>query len=399
MRMNVKKLFKTYFIAASILAHCLIIVMLTVWLSHKVTESWRWPIIKRWFWGDVDKTRVFPLAEVGYQGLPKGQWVKIHQQKPGDAVFFKRQEHAGSGFDTLTSRLYIFGSNTHGENWNNAVYWFDLDTLTWSQSYQPDSSDTYSVNAQGIPVAGQQHNHPWAMHTFAAIAFDVLHQQLVVTSYPGHLSPGRYGQSLAHLWRQIKKHPTWLYSPRTKQWRAYSGQSEQFFPYTIVYDTDRGMVTGFKPNGIYDWQGPVFGWKKIGTSAMQQWHTNGVYDSVNHRFLFYGGNAMKNSVYVYKVGDKSVEKMPTLGERPPAGQSVPLAFHKRSGQMVALISTEKNSQTWLYDYKTDQWQRLEADFPYPVGMNYTMEYDGRHDVVVLVSSPEHQPLAVWVLKL
>ncbi len=397
--MNVKKLLKNYFIAVSILAHCLIIVMLGVWLSHKVTESWRWPIIKRWFLGDVDKSRVFPLVEAGYQGLPKGRWVKIHQQKPEDQVFFTRQEHAGSGFDALNSRLYIFGSNTHGEDWNNAVYWFDLDTLTWSQSYQPDSPDTYSVNSQGVPVAGKAHNHPWAMHTFAAIAFDKLHRKLVVASYPGHLSPDRYGQSLAHLWRRIKKQPTWLYDPGTNQWQSYDGKAEQFFPYAMIYDSDRGVITGFKPNGIYDWQGRIFGWKKIGDRAMQQWHTNGVYDSVNHVFIFYGGNAMKNSVYVYKAGDKAVEKMPTLGLRPPGGQSMPLTFHKRSGRMVALIDTENQAQTWLYDYKSDSWQRLEADFPYPVGMNYTMEYDIRRDVVVLVSSPADQPVAVWVLKL
>ncbi len=397
--MSLKKLLKSYFIAVSILAHCLIIVMVAVWLSHKVTESWRWPIIKRWFLGDVDKTQVFPLAEVGYQGLPSGQWVKIHQQKPEDQVFFTRQEHAGSGFDAVNSRLYIFGSNTHGENWNNAVYWFDLNTLTWSQSYQPDSPGTYSVNNQGVPVAGKDKNHPWAMHTFAAIAFDALHRQLVVASYPEHLSPGRYGQSLAHLWRQIKKHPTWLFEPRTQQWQRYSGKPEQFFPYAIIYDSDRGVVTGFRPNGIFDWQGQVFGWKKIADKAMQQWHTNGVYDSVNHRFLFYGGSAMKNAVYVYKAGEQAVEKRPTLGVRPPASQSVPLAFHKRLGRMVALIDTDNNAQTWLYDYKTDRWRRLEIDFPYPVGMNYTMTYDSRHDVVVLVSSPRHQPVAVWVLRL
>ncbi len=397
--MNVKKLLKRYFIAVSILAHCLLIVIIAVWLSHKVTESWRWPIIKRWILGDVDKTPVFPLAELGYQGLPRGRWVKIHQQKPEDAVFFKRQEHAGSGFDTLNSRLYIFGSNTHGENWDNAVYWFDMNTLRWSQSHPADRPETYSVNSLGIPVAGKQHNHPWAMHSFAAITFDILHRQLVIASYPGHLSPDRYGQSLAGLWRQIKKQPTWLYDPAANRWQYYAGKPQQFFPYTIVYDSDRGVVTGFKPNGIFDWQGEVFGWKKIGDRAMQQWHTNGVYDSVNHVFVFYGGSAMKNAVYVYKAGDKAVEKMPTLGVRPPAGQSVPLAFHKKSGQMVALVDTENNAQTWLYDYKTDRWQRLKADFPYSVGMNYTMEYDSRHDVVVLVSSPKYQPVAVWVLRL
>jgi len=298
----------------------------------------------------------------------------------------------------LTSRLYIFGSNTHGVNWDNAVYCFDLNTLSWSRSYSPDSPDTYSVNSQGIPVAGQEHNHPWAMHTFAAIAFDSLHRQLVVASYPGHLSPDRYGQS-APLWRQIKKQPTWLYDPATRQWQPYAGKSEQFFPYAIAYDVDRSVVTGFRPYGIFDWQGAMSGWKKTGDRAMEQWHTHGVYDSSNHVFIFYGGSAMTNDVYIYKAGDQHMKKMPTPGARPPAGQSVPLAFHQRLKKMVALIDSEDGAQTWLYDYKTDKWRRLEADFPYPVGMNYTMEYDVRHDVVVLVSSPPLEATAVWVLRL
>ncbi len=394
--MNVKIWLKRYFINTSILAHCALIIVIVVVVSEKITHHWRWPLIKRWVLGDVDKTEVYPLGVAGYAGLPEGQWIKIHQQKPDDLVYFVRQKHAGSGFDIRRSRLFVFGSDTHGSNWDNAVYTFDMNALQWSRSYVPDLPISYAVNSYGFPVAGVNKNHPWAMHTYAAVAYHQLNEKLIVASYPRHLSPERYGQNLSSVWMRIKKHPTWIFDPRLNRWQAVGKNNQLFFPYAIAYDSDRGVVTGFKPNGIYDWKGNDSGWVKIAERAVSQYHTNAVYDSVNHVFLLFGGNKASNAVYVYKVGEKISEKMPTLGIRPPGGQSVPLAFHTKTGKMVALVNTE----TWVYDYAADQWQEIEsAKFPYPVGMNYTMEYDARHNVVVLISSPDKEPTAVWVLRL
>ncbi len=398
--MMFKKLIKTYFISSSILAHCLIIVIAAYFVTDKINNYWRWPIIKRWVLGDVDKSDVYRFGVDGFKSLPRGRWIKIHQQHSDDVVHFSRQAHAGSGFDSLRSRILIFGSDTHGENWNNAVYTFDLNTLTWMQSYPLDSPASYTVNTKGFPVAGIRHNHPWAMHTFGALAYDEIHDNLLVASYPEHLSPSRYGQNLAFLWKQIKQHPTWLYDSKSNSWRVYEGKSEHFFPYAIAYDSDRGVVTGFRPYGIFDWKGEIVGWERVGEKSYGQYHTNVVYDSVNHVFIFYGGNKLQNAVFMYKAGNKTTEKMPTIGRRPPPGQSVPLAFHKKIGKVVALVDADDEAQTWLYDYAQDQWQRLEGgDFPYKVGMNYTMEYDVRHNIVVLVSSPQNEATAVWALRL
>ena len=89
---------------------------------------------------------------------------------------------------------------------------------------------------------------------------------------------------------------------------------------------------------------------------------------------------MQNQVYSYVSGEKSTEKMPTDGIRPPAGNSIPLAFHKKSGKVVALVDTADYAQTWLYDYATDKWQHIKGgDFPYSIGTNYSMEYDEVHN--------------------
>jgi hypothetical protein len=52
--------------------------------------------------------------------LPPNTWVKLHEQQPGDAVRFQRQEHGGSCFDTRRGQLVLFGSNTHGRDWTNS---------------------------------------------------------------------------------------------------------------------------------------------------------------------------------------------------------------------------------------------------------------------------------------
>ncbi len=350
--------------------------------------------------GNIDASDVYQLEYNSFEFIPRERWIKIHQQQPDDLIRFNRQSYAGSGFDQLRSQLLLFGGQAVGENWNNTIYSFDLNSLQWNRAYFSDSVNTYTINDKGLPVAGVNGNHPWVMQSHAAVTYDKLHGKLVVASKPKEMSDKKQGQSLTAKWKLIKKNPTWLYSSTTNQWEAYEGESESFSPYAIAYDSDRHVVTGFRPNGIYDWNGFVKGWDKIGDKAYPEWHTNAVYDSINHVFILYGGNELKNAIHIYEVGEKTTEKMPTNGVRPPAGQSVPLAFHKKLGKMVAVIDSKENTQTWLYDYAKDQWEQISGtDFPYAIGMNYTMEYDVRNNIIVLVSSPENEETAVWVLRL
>ena len=358
--MKLTTILKTYFISVSILAHCLLIVFSVHFIYERVTSHWRWPIVKRWVLGDIDKTAVFPMNYNDFESLPSGRWLKIHQQRPEDRVNFVRQKHAGSAFDQLRSRIMLFGSDTHGKNWNNTIYSFDLNTLQWNEAYPNDLPLTYTVNTKGMPVAGVKANHPWAMGVFGAVTYDQLSDSLLVASYPAHLAPDKYGQSLSSVWKRIKKHPTWEYDLKTKKWNAFDGKSIHFFSHAVTYDSDKNIVTGFLPNGIYDWNGMENGWRKVGGKSTKQFHTNVVYDSVNHIFILYGGNAMQNQVYSYVSGEKSTEKMPTDGIRPPAGNSIPLAFHKKSGKVVALVDTADYAQTWLYDYATDKWQHIKV---------------------------------------
>lgn len=64
--------------------------------------------------------------------LTPNHWVELHVQQPDDDVHFRRQGHGGSCFDTKRGRLILFGSDTHGKNWENSPLSFDPWNVTWS---------------------------------------------------------------------------------------------------------------------------------------------------------------------------------------------------------------------------------------------------------------------------
>jgi hypothetical protein len=73
-----------------------------------------------------------PLAPVEnlleLRNLPANRWIRYHEEKPGH---WTRQGHAGMTFDSHRGLLLIFGSDTHGENWHNAVHEFTPALKRW----------------------------------------------------------------------------------------------------------------------------------------------------------------------------------------------------------------------------------------------------------------------------
>jgi len=395
--MTWRKILKNYFISISIVLHCLLISVLVYKVSGRALEYWRWKRFEHFLAGQTDKEEVYQI-ETGnhFNTLPRGRWIKIHQQKVGDQVQFSRQSTAGCAYDNNNQRMLVFGSDIHGKNWDNSIHFFDLSSLKWFDEYPADEPETYKVNEYGYITAGPN-NRPGAMQIFGAMAYDDLHQRLVVAS---SIKRDGYGGILRNLWPSEEKKPTWVYEFSSKRWNAYIDHSIDFRPYKLVFDANRRVIVGFKPNGIFEWGDDYSGWKKVAERTYQAWNTNAVFDSTNNVFLLYGGSNRANDIYAYKAGQKSAEIMPTPGIRPPVGEAIPLAFHRKIEKMVALVESGQGSQTWLYDYKQDNWKNLEqADFPYPIGMNYCMGYDAKEELLVLVSSPPMEPVSVWVLRI
>ena len=346
--------------------------------------------------------------------LEPNKWVRIHEQKDGDAVRFRRQAHGGSCFDSRRGRLILFGCDTHGKDWINSPLIFDPVACSWSRMYPDDDFKTYSVNAEGLPVAGEKGNHPWTMHTFGTVVYDPARDEMVVCCYDEHMKPGRFTNAMAELWPKVKRHPTWTLKLDSGEWKPLECQAVHFFPFAAEYDSDRHVVVGCSSGGIWELCGEPREWKKVCSKGAQGWHNNMAYDSKNKVFVIFGAHMNSNDVIQYKPGggESAYRLMPTPGPRPPKDQHNPMAFHPGVGRTVLLADRMPEggegggkggggvTETWLYDAAADSWARLEgADLPFPCGMNYNMEYDPGHKVMLLVTGGYGQTTAVWALRI
>jgi hypothetical protein len=337
-------------------------------------------------------------------------WNKIHEQKKTDRVRFRRPGHGGSCFDTKRGRIILFGSDTHGRDWTNSPLFFDPVKLEWTRAYPDDPKGTYAVSDNGLPVAGEKGDHPWATHTFGAVEYDPKRDEMIVACGPFHMVPGRFTNALQHLWDKVKKHPTWTCRLKDGAWAALPCSPVHFFPYCAAFDTDRNVVIGHNPRGVYELGGEPRKWAHVVRGGKFGWHTNATYDAKHKALIVFGTNKNANDVVVYRVADKSYKMMPTPGKRPPKDQHNPMAFHLGIGQIVVLVDhvlerrgrrvTKEQTETWLYDLGRDAWTQIEtATLPFACGMNYNMEYDPGHDVLLLVTGGHRRPTAVWALKL
>ncbi len=343
--------------------------------------------------------------------LPKRRWIKIHRQHSDDAVTFVRQEHGGSAFDSHRGRLVLFGSDTHVKrDWTNSPLFFDLQQLEWRRLYPNDDLATYAVTPEGLPVAGPQGDHPWAMHTFGAVSYDPAADALVVASYPAHMVPGRFTNALADLWPRVQRHPTWVLHLRSGEWEPLGGAPVHFFPYATAFDTRRGVVMGYRRDGVYELSLATGRWQKVVEGGLLSWGNNAVYDSRNRALVAFGSHERRNDVVVYEPVTLRHRMMPTPGRRPAGAKNVPMAYHPDIGRTVTVVDRapmygtrdrgKMRAETWLYDFASDAWARVEeATLPFGVGMNYNLEFDPGHRLLLLVANPPGEPVAVWALRL
>ena len=115
--------------------------------------------------------------------LPANRWVKYHELKGGD---WWRKGHAGLAYDSTRGSLLVFGSDTHGEDWDNVVHEFILRQREWVHHGVNAHPDTYHINSEGYPVAGDMDLAPWAMHTYDGVDYDPVLDALVVVASPDH---------------------------------------------------------------------------------------------------------------------------------------------------------------------------------------------------------------------
>lgn len=343
--------------------------------------------------------------------ISANQWLRYHQPLYAD---WRRQGHAGIAYDTQRASFYVFGSDTHGQNWDNSVHEFDPDAKSWSTHYPSASPGTYRVDDRGVGVSGDDRILPWAMHTFDNILYDPINDALVVTAKPDHNPIGKtLGQS-------PRIHPTWFYFLPLKTWLTPDNMEQTFpgnFAGSSAYDAERQVIVSYG-SGLAE-LGPDRGeWRKVTVNKPHQIHHSMEYDSVRHQLVVFGDYHNSNAVWVYTPGrlpgEAGVwEERKPGGDFCPPDQHLPVAFDKHDGVFLLVpdnnpgTPTEGDSQvarattssTYIYDPDSNEYRKLpEADLP-AQHMNYMMVYDSRRRVFFLLTGDWKRPPVVWVLRL
>lgn len=399
-----KKILKTYFLMSGLTIHVGLAALIALALWVKFYDHWRVTQIQGWINGPADSA---PIHSTSLDHIPAGRWSKIHQMSPNDTIAFKRQRHSGSAFDQKRNRLIIFGSDTHGNDWDNSIRAFDLNTRSWLSLSEEQPFSSYRTSAAGLAISGTKDQiAPWAMHTFDSVNYDPVSDNLIVASKPEHLKPGRFKSPVSkQLWSRASSHPTWSYNFSTQRWLPLVvDKAEHFFPYASAYSDTHNTVFGFRPNGVFKLSASTRTWKKIAQSHVKGYHTQAVWDSGNGAFVIAGNHNLSNTIHIYRPGEDQTQEMTTPGIRPSGFEHSPMAYHESSGKVAFVIDTRKEgkdyAETWLYTLMHDKWQLLPtADFPFHLGMNYHMQYVRALDALILfLQAPNSQP-SVWLLRL
>jgi len=344
--------------------------------------------------------------------LKANVWVKIKESK---VLHWHRQAHAGIAYDSKRGTLLIFGSDTHGLNWNNEVHEFDPATETWTTHYLRAPKETYRADSSGRAIAGDTQLLPWAMHTFDNIVYDPKLDAIVVTAIPLH-NPIR--KKISH----AKIHPTWIYDLGKHEWRIFenSGKSSPaFFAAASAYDLDREVIVAYKKAGVWELGPDRKEWRKATSEKHHEIHHNMDYDSKNKVLAVFGDYHNTNVVWVYTPGPEAgskgtFEKKVPIGDLCPKDQHFPVAFDEENGVFLLVPDNTrfvqeksgwnrplppKSSSTFVYDLETNRYTKIVGADMQPLKMNYMMVYDKFHKVFLLVTGDHSKPVTVWALKL
>ncbi|MBI3156949.1 MAG: hypothetical protein HYZ20_16315 [Burkholderiales bacterium] len=336
--------------------------------------------------------------------LAPNRWVRYHEERPGD---WTRQAHAGMALDARRGTLLVFGSDTHGQDWDNAVHEFDPLLERWHTHQRAAGVQTYRIDADGAPVAGSDALMPWAMHTYDAIEYHPGLDALVVMSTTEH-NPGP--GPLPGMRRQ----PTWLYDLSTRRWSQLdpvAGQAPSFFGGASAFDERRGVLVAYR-RGIWELDPATRAWRRASSESPHSMHQTMAYDSRRGAMFVFGDYRPTNEVWRYDPGavagahGRWTRHVPG-GDPCPPHSSVPVAYDAAQDLFVLVVDERpagsprakpQSASTYFYDPARDLYLRLaDADLP-PLGMNFMMAWDRRHGVAWLVTGDWGSPVTVWAMK-
>jgi hypothetical protein len=325
-----------------------------------------------------------------------GTWLRL---PPGSGPTPRIHDHAGGVIDPESSILHFFGSDTHGEEWNNEVWSYDVVTMRWSQSYPEDPPATYRyLDGRKTTTTGR----PWAMHTFAMTAWETAGRRLVVGAWQMHYQL----DSLPHVKVPVGSGESWWqYAPASGTWTA-AVPSPHLGLGHLCYVAPLKRVVGFneenRPITLYDPERRAFErFTALGGPLPAGYTLKSVYDPRRGRILLVSKDPGPN-VWAFDLSRKRWTNL-RVTNRPPGNIYGSWDYDPSADVIVSLWPDDPGggfdnpsgrSRTFLVDLARNVYREVSVDPSPPyTGMSYRVLYDPRHQVTLAVEGG-----TVWSFK-
>lgn len=335
--------------------------------------------------------------------LPANRWVKYHEFKGNE---WWRKSHAGLAYDSTRGSLLVFGSDTHEQDWDNVIHEFIPRKREWVHHGVNAAPNTYRVNAEGYPVAGDIGLAPWAMHTYDGVSYDPIRDAVVVVGSPDHNPIGKKLPT-------PQSYPIWIYQLKAKKWTIFDdkrGAMPHFFGAATAYDEADNNLYICK-EGLWALNLAKEKLEKIGM-APNCLHSTMAFDSWRRRLYIFGSYKGTSNISSFDIGyiiddSKSWIELTPGGDRSPAYSRVPVAFDEKAGVFLLVVDDSNNSidrkpsstTTFIYDPETNIYEKLnDTELP-AVGMNFMMAWDKIHEVFFLLTGNWEDGISVWAMRL
>ena len=334
--------------------------------------------------------------------LPANRWVKYHELKGGD---WWRKGHAGLAYDSTRGSLLVFGSDTHGEDWDNVVHEFILRQREWVHHGVNAHPDTYHINSEGYPVAGDMNLAPWAMHTYDGVDYDPVLDALVVVASPDH-------NPIVKKRPAPQSHPVWIFHLKTKKWSIFENKHGpgRFFGAAIAYD-DADNNLFFCKSGLWVLNLTKEKLERIDKAA-NCLHRTMAFDSWRRNINIFGSyrgtsNVSRFNIDLYSEESENWEELTPKGDHCPPYSKVPVAFDEKAGVFLLVVDDPKSTiekkpetaTTFIYDPGTNTYKKLNDTKLPAAGMNFMMAWDKIHEVFFLLTGNLEDGISVWALRL
>lgn len=335
--------------------------------------------------------------------IPANRWVKLQQDTRAD---WHRQRHGGAVYDSLRGRLMLFGSDTHGLDWDNRIHVFDPDLRAWDHLREESAPSSYRRDAERRAIAGDAEPMPWAMHTYDMLIYDAARDDLVVAARPDHTPTMREMPP-------DTRYPPWRYDIGKDRWQMLDDQVSEvprFFAGAAAYDVRRDTLVVYA-SGIWEMGPSRDRWVLASGESPHQIHQAIEYDTRRGIIAVFGNHRPTNAVWIYTPGPApgaagTWEQRQPSGDVPPPGQTLPVAYDTQRAVFLLIVDDPPGVQgraraarTYVYDPAGNRYTELPDANLDVVGMNYNLVYDSKRGVFLLVTAGRRLAPVVWVLRL